>query len=86
MKKKAWVVQVKNTRDKVSPGRVTHFLAQIESLNASKSYDSVTGWYVSKHGFTKDATRMLQEANILFSDREGFNKLAKLVGFFGWPE
>lgn len=85
-KKKAWVVQVKNTRDKVSPQRVTHFLAQIESLGASKSYESVTGWYVSKHGFTKEATRMLQEANILFSERESFNKLAKLVGFFGWPE
>ncbi len=84
--KKAWVVQVKNTRDKVSPQRVTHFLTQIETLNANKSYDSITGWYVSKHGFTKDATRMLQEANILFSEREGFNKLAKLVGFFGWPE
>lgn len=84
--KKAWVVQVKNTRDKVSPQLVRHFLTQIETLNGSKSYDSVTGWYVSKHGFTKDATRMLQEAGILFSEREAFNKLAKLVGFFGWPE
>lgn len=30
--KKAWVVQVKNTRDKVSPEKVRHFLAQIETL------------------------------------------------------
>jgi len=84
--KEAWVVQVKNTRDKVSPEKVRHFLAQIETLKASKSYNSVTGWYVSKHGFTKDATTALQEANILFSDRKAFNKVAKLVGFFGWPE
>ena len=84
--KEAWVVQVKNTRDKVSPEKVHHFLAQIETLKASKSYHSVTGWYVSKHGFTKDATTALKEANILFSDRKAFNKVAKLVGFFGWPE
>ena len=84
--KNAWVVQVKNTRDKVSPEKVRHFLAQIETLKASKSYHSVTGWYVSKHGFTKDTTTALQEANILFSDRKAFNKVAKLVGFFGWPE
>ncbi|MGB0386549.1 MAG: ATP-binding protein [Ardenticatenaceae bacterium] len=83
---KAWVVQVKNTRDKVSPSQVAHFLAQISTLKAAKAYTSVTGWMVSKHGFTKDATTALQKAGLLFSDREAFNKLAKLVGFFGWPE
>ena len=82
----AWVVQVKNTTDKINSSQVAHFLSQIEKLKAAKQYTSVTGWYVSKHGFTKNATTTLQEAGLLFSERESFNKLAKLVGFFGWPK
>jgi hypothetical protein len=81
----AWLVQVKYKQAPAGEDDVRHFLAQTEAVVAEKGCAEVTRWYFCKRGYTAEAARALQQAGVLFSNREQFNDLAKLCGFFGLP-
>ncbi|MEM7134814.1 MAG: ATP-binding protein [Chloroflexota bacterium] len=81
----AWLVQVKYKKRTTSEDDVAAFLKQVESIRATKGYDQVTLWYVSKGGYTKDAESLLRTSNIYFSTLEQFNALAQQFDFLGLP-
>ena len=81
----AWLVQVRYTQKPQGSPAIRKFLKQVEAMVGEKKYDFVQSWYVCKGGFTKPARKLLEEAGVLYSDRESFNKLANLFGFFGLP-
>ena len=84
-KTSAWLVQVRYTKDPMGSPEIRKFLKQLKAVTAEKKYASYLGWYVCKGGFRKPARKLLEEAGVLFSDREQFNKLANQFGFFGLP-
>ena len=84
-KTSAWLVQVRYTKDPMGSPEIRKFLKQVEAVTTEKKYISYLGWYVCKGGFRKPARKLLEEAGVLFSDREQFNKLANQFGFFGLP-
>jgi len=81
----AWLVQVRYTQKPMGSPEIRKFLKQVEAMTADKKYDFVQSWYVCKGGFTKPARKLLEKAGVLCSNRESFNKLANLFGFFGLP-
>jgi len=84
--RRAWLVQVKYKRSPAGAEDVAHFLDQVAAVTAEKRYAQVERWYFCKQGYTTAAAERLREAGVLFSDREQFNALANLFGFFGLPE
>jgi hypothetical protein len=81
----AWLVQVKHTAQATSGQDVRGFLAQTAGANADQKYIETVRWYVSKSGYTAEAIQLLQEAQILYSDRTAFNRLAQMFNFHGFP-
>ncbi len=59
---------------------------QTDHVITEKGYTNVTRWYFCKQGYTGSAEQCLQQADVLYSTLEQFNRLTKLVGFFGLPE
>jgi len=84
-KTSAWLVQVRYTKDPMGSPAIRKFLKQIQAVTFDAKYATYLGWYVCKGGFTKPARKLLEEAGVLFSDREQFNKLANQFCFFGLP-
>jgi hypothetical protein len=82
----AWLVQVKYTQAPIGVDDVQRFLTQTAAVTAKENYAHVTRWYFCKQGYTAEAAQALQQAGVLFSDREQFNALAQRVGFFGLPQ
>ncbi|MEM7531007.1 MAG: hypothetical protein AAF639_02420 [Chloroflexota bacterium] len=83
---KAWFVQVKYRKDKVTSTQVQKFLDQIHAVQDAKSYDEVTPWYVSKAGYTEPAKDRLEEEGIYYTDLGQFNGLADVFGLLGFPD
>ena len=84
-RKGAWLAQIKYQQVPIGVESVRHFLEQTEAVVAEKEYTAVTRWYFCKQGYTDEASQMLQQAGVLFSDRAQFNALANLFDFFGLP-
>ncbi|MEM7537245.1 MAG: AsnC family protein [Chloroflexota bacterium] len=83
---KAWFVQVKYRKDKVTSTQVQEFLNQIHAVQDAKGYDEVTPWYVSRAGYFEPAKDMLEEEEIYYTDLPQFNDLADAFGFLGFPD
>ena len=82
---RAWVVQVRYTKVPMGEAEVHRFLEQTGDFVAKREYASVTRWYFCKQGYTAEGARALEDAGVLYSDREQFNSLANLFGFLGLP-
>jgi len=81
----AWLVEVKYTQQRIGIKWVQTFIQRCETFQEKASYDSVTCWYFSKSGFTKEAVAALDKAGVLYSDWEQFRLLARTCGCLGLP-
>lgn len=77
---KLWVVEVKFTNRRVGVKAIRKFAraAQV-AVNTWKS-EELTGWYISKSGFTTAAESELQAKGFLYSTWEQVNQLLQLFG------
>ena len=81
----AWIVEVKYTEERIGVDTVRHFINNSKTFHAKTSYPTVTHWYFSKSGFTKDAIKLLTAENILYNDWQKFRLLARQLGYLGLP-
>ncbi|MFQ6056714.1 MAG: hypothetical protein ACE5J3_12115, partial [Methanosarcinales archaeon] len=75
-----WIGESKNWNKQVGKEVVEALINKIELVKREENTDKVIGWLYSKNGFEKDALNLMQEKDILGSDK---NNLISLMEFLG---
>ncbi|MFQ6056693.1 MAG: hypothetical protein ACE5J3_12010, partial [Methanosarcinales archaeon] len=75
-----WIGESKNWNKQVGKEVVEALINKIELVKREENTDKVIGWLYSKNGFEKDALNLMQEKDILGSDK---NNLISLMDFLG---
>ena len=77
---KLWVVEVKFTNRWVGVQAIKKFARAAKVALQTWRCQQMTGWYISKSGFTPAAEKLLQSSGFLYSTWEQVNQLLQLFG------
>jgi len=80
-----WLVEVKHTQKRIGLQGVQRFEEACEVAAQVMTGETVTRWYVSATGFTKQAETYLKKNGFLYSDKDQINALLRSFGLRELP-